>query len=75
MSKAEQKANPSHETAGGFIRYWEYKTAFKRSWDRADPEDRIKVKDLPNFDKELFLEISGIDVEASEITPEEGRNK
>ena len=40
----------------------EYEEAFKKSWDEADKEDRIKVKDLPNFDADIFFEISGIDL-------------
>ncbi len=39
-----------------------YKQSFKKSWDDADPKDRVKVKDLPNFDAVIFYEISGIDL-------------
>ena len=37
-----------------------YKEAFIASWEAADPDDRVKVKDLPNFDADVFYEISGI---------------
>lgn len=39
-----------------------YKECFKKSWDHADEQDRIRVKDLPNFDADIFFEISGIDL-------------
>ena len=39
-----------------------YKASFKRSWNDADPDDRIRLKELPNFDANVFYEISGIDL-------------
>lgn len=41
-----------------------YKGSFKKSWVEADKTDRIRIKNLPNFDAGLFEEISSIDVEA-----------
>ena len=37
-----------------------YKESFKKSWENADHQDRIKIKDLPNFDPDVFYELSGI---------------
>ena len=37
-----------------------YKESFKKSWNNADPEDRMKIKDIPNFDPDVFYELSGI---------------
>ena len=39
-----------------------YKEAFIKSWENADPIDRMRIKDCPNFDYDIFYEISGIDV-------------
>ena len=39
-----------------------YKQAFIESWENDDPEDRMRIKDCPNFDYDIFYEISGIDV-------------
>ena len=39
-----------------------YKGSFQKSWDEADKNDREKVRALPNFDAEVFYEISGIDL-------------
>lgn len=62
MTDEDKKADPNFYVRGGQLRTRDYKEAFKLSWDNADPEDRIKVKDLPNFDAEVFFEISGIDL-------------
>ena len=63
MTKEEKEKNPGHETSGGYLKSYEYKEAFRRAWDKAALEDRKKVLNLPNFDNEIFKEISGIDVE------------
>ena len=51
------------ETCGGFLKTIGYKEAWRKSWDNADDGDRRKVLALPNWDNEVFKEISGIDVE------------
>lgn len=51
------------EACGGFAISMPYKTAWRKSWDKASDEDRRKVLQLPNWDNEVFKEISGIDVE------------
>ena len=51
------------ETCGGFLKTIGYKEAWRKSWNEADDEDRRKVLELPNWDNEVFKEISGIDVE------------
>ncbi len=63
MTEKEIAGDPVCVVRGGQLRRRDYKEAFKLSWDNADPEDRIKVKDLPNFDADVFFEISGIRVE------------
>ena len=58
------------ETCGGFLKTLSYKEAFRIAWDKADKEEHKKLLKLPNWDNEIFKEISGIDAEA-EITKEE----
>lgn len=41
-----------------------YKEAFKLAWDKSSKEEHKKLLDLPNWDNEIFKEISGIDAEA-----------
>jgi hypothetical protein len=62
LSEQEKAEHPSHLATGGVLKYYKYKEAFKRSWESADPVDRMKVLDLPNFDAEIFFQISGIDL-------------
>lgn len=63
MTDEEKKANPEHETTGGFLRVKEYKQAWRDSWNDATDGDRRKVLDLPNWDNAIFEEITGINVE------------
>lgn len=63
MTEEEKKVYPSYKVTGGYLKEYEYKEAFRKSWDKADDEDRRKTLSLPNWDNELFKEISGIDVE------------
>ena len=65
MSDQEKQDNPTYKVTGGYLKVHDYKEAFKASWDRADKEDRGKIFNLPNFDADKFLEISGIDVRVS----------
>ena len=62
MTDEEKKENPKHITTGGYLKIYDYKEAFQKSWDEAPEEDRKKIFNLPNFDAEVFKEISGIDV-------------
>ena len=62
MSEEEKTAYPTHKTTGGYLKKYEYKEAFKKSYDSASEEDKALLLDLPNFNAEVFFEISGIDV-------------
>ena len=64
---ATEKEREDHkteiETCGGFLKTLEYKEAWKLAWDKASVEERKKLFDLPNWDNEVFKEITGIDAE------------
>jgi len=62
MTDQEKTDNPTFETTGGYLKSYGYKEAFQKSWDEAGEDDRAKLFKLPNFDAEVFKEISGIDV-------------
>ena len=47
---------------GIIVKTLEYKEAFIKSWESADNVDRMRIKECPNFDYDVFFEISGIDV-------------
>jgi hypothetical protein len=61
--KEKEKYKVEIETCGGFLKKLNYKEAFLRSWKNADKDDRIKIKDIPHFDKQMFFEVSGIDID------------
>ena len=52
------------ETCGGFLKTIPYKEAFRIAWDKANKEEHEKLLKLPNWNNEIFKEISGIDAEA-----------
>ncbi len=62
MSDEDKLKDPNFYVRGGQLRTRSYKDAWKHSWDNADPKDRLRIKELPNFDADLFFEISGIDL-------------
>ena len=62
MTDREKQDHPEYKTTGGYLKVYGYKEAFQKSWDKADPEDRERVRDIPGFDPDIFYEISGIDL-------------
>ena len=85
MNDKEKEAYPTYITTGGYLKVKTYLGAWRESWENASLEDKKKCFDLPNWDNEIFKQISGIDVEkelnepVEELTMEEvckmlGRN-
>ena len=62
MTDEEKAAHPEHETTGGYLKTVGFKEACKIMWDNLDDDDRAAVMALPNFDAEVFKEITGINV-------------
>lgn len=62
----EEKAKHKTEivTCGGFLKTLEYKQAWKLAWDKAGKEEHEGLLKLPNWNNEVFKEITGIDAEA-----------
>jgi hypothetical protein len=52
------------EVCGGFLKTLDYKDAWRLAWDKASKEEHKKIFNLPNWDNEVFKEITGIDAEA-----------
>ena len=57
------------ETSGGFLKTLEYKEAWKLAWSKVSKEEHKQLLKLPNWNNEVFKEITGIDAE-SEIAKE-----
>lgn len=62
MSVKEKKENPSYKTTGGYLKKRTYHEAWQIMWDSWTKEQRESIKKLPNFDKDIFKEITGIEV-------------
>ena len=66
MASDEEKEEHKREieACGGFLKTLGYKEAWRIAWDRASKEEHLELLKLPNWDNEVFKEISGIDAEA-----------
>ena len=65
MSHEEKAQHPEYATVGGYLKKYDYKEAFRKSFEEAKrlpdwPEQLGRLKTLPNFDAKIFEEISGI---------------
>ena len=58
------------EISGGFLKTLTYKEAFRLAWRKVEFSERKKLFSLPNWNNEIFMQISGIDAE-KEIAEEE----
>ena len=63
MTDEEKQAHPEHETCGGYLKALEYKDAWHETWNKLNEDEKAAVKALPNFDSDVFYEITGIKVE------------
>ena len=62
MSGKEKEEHPEHETTGGFLRAMSPKEPAQHWWESLGKKDKEAVLSLPNFDAEIFREITGIKV-------------
>jgi hypothetical protein len=49
-----------NKAEGGYLKTWGYKEAFQQSYNNASDSDKALLLKLPNFDADVFFEISGI---------------
>ena len=68
--KEKKKHKKEIEIYGGFLKTLTYKEAFRLAWSKAEFSERKKLFSLPNWNNEIFMQISGIDAE-KEIAEEE----
>ena len=52
------------KTEGGYLKTYTYKEACKNWWGNMDEENKEVVKSIPNFDADVFKDITGIRVQA-----------
>lgn len=61
-TEAEKKESLCRQAIGGYLKTYTYKEACKNWWDNMTEENKEIVKNMPNFDKDVFFEITGIEV-------------
>lgn len=63
ISYTEEEMNTEEKrTLGGYVKTYTYKEACANWWKNMREEDRQMVMSIPNFDKDIFFEITGIKV-------------
>ena len=63
MTDSEKEENSTWKRTGGYLKTIEVTDEDRQAWwDNLDDEEREEVMRLPNFDKEIFKEITGIEV-------------
>ncbi len=63
MNDSEKASFPSYKTSGGYLKDIPYKEAFQSAWVNWDKQSRQIFLDLPNFDKDIFFEITGVKID------------
>src|SRR5574344_2138172 len=62
MTYKEKANNEKASVCGGYIKVYEYKEAWKNLWDTLDDDEKETFRTLPNFDPDVFEDITGIRV-------------
>ena len=59
----ERKADKKKELIGGYLKTYSYKDACKIWWNEYTDKEKAVIMSMPNFDKDKFKQITGIEVE------------
>ena len=62
MTDEEKAAHPEHETTGGYLKVLDETECAQMWWDCLPEYKREVIKDLPNFDPDIFEQCTGIKV-------------
>lgn len=63
MTDEEKEGHPEYKITGGYLKEFSYTEAWKNMWDYMTDKGKEAFTSLPNFDKDIFKTITGIDVE------------
>ena len=61
-TEEEKKADEVKKHIGGYLKIRTFKEAASIWWENMTEENREIIKQIPNFSKEKFKEITGIDL-------------
>jgi hypothetical protein len=70
MSYQEKIDNPTFHKCSGYLRQNDMKEEWRKAYERATEEEIQMVRDLPNFDADVFEEITGLDLQVKSDTCE-----
>jgi hypothetical protein len=62
MTDQEKIDNPTFHTCGGYLRVNDWNEEWRKAYENATEEEIQMVRDLPNFDYDVFEEITGLDL-------------
>jgi len=60
MTDEEKKNNPKAFVPEGYVKVYEYKEAWANLWKALSDSDKNSFKTLPNYDPDIFEEVTGI---------------
>ena len=60
MTEEEKNNNVSYKTTGGYLKVFDYKTAWLNKSKIWSKDDIKKIKKIKNFNSKVFEEITGI---------------
>jgi hypothetical protein len=60
MTEEEKTKYPSYKTCDGYLKDIPFKEAFNNQWHNWNKKSREAFTSLPNFDAEIFFEITGV---------------
>ena len=63
MTEEEKEANPNAKDTDGYLKIMEPHECAQDWWNKLKDADKKIILGIPNFDREIFKEITGIDVE------------
>ena len=63
MTDEEKSAHPEAETTGGYLKKLDKSECGIKWWCELSDEEKDIITSIPNFDKEIFKEITGIDID------------
>jgi hypothetical protein len=62
MTDGEKEQHPEYKTTGGYLIEFDESKRSQNWWNHLPDLDKDTIKSLPNFDADIFKEITGIDV-------------
>ena len=62
-TEEEMEDSPIRQAIQGYLKQYTFEEACLNWWDSLSNEAKELIKTIPNFDKEIFKQITGIEVE------------